>query len=415
MRKSRGNYNRDTQSHYRCTHNDNRPKAHTQMPAFVKTTPVADGPVEGFPGVVRAGPLLFVSGCDGHRDRSSGRVVPELAGDVERQCENAYGYLLDLLARAGSSMDRIVRLDHLTSSQDWLPRRQAVRQRFFGKPAPLASTGVAAKMNGINMLTVSAIAVADIKDKTVLVDGPRYGMPNLSSAVGGGPLIFISGIRGTANPKTGQRVVEETPESFGAQTRVCYDMIRSIAADCGLSPSALLRLDCFMRDGSRTDEEEKIRAEELPGVVCASTRVALPLSARGEVEITSLASAPGVGKRLFVDNGDPIVVAAGGFLFVGECLGLPRADTQSRNALIGAPQAQLEHACRLLESALRRAGSSLSNVVRLEVYFRDIYRGAGSMKALRGILGDSAPSVIVAGAELGDFLEVKLNAIAIAD
>jgi len=112
---------------------------------------------------------------------------------------------------------------------------------------------------------------------------------------------------------------------------------------------------------------------------------------------------------------DLIVVGAGGFLFVGECLGLPRADARSRNTLIGDPQRQLEHACRLLERGLRRAGSSLSNVVRLEVYFRDIYRGAGSMKALRGILGDSAPSVIVAGAELEDLLEVKLNAIAIAD
>lgn len=385
------------------------------MPTFVKTVPVVEGPVEGFPGVVRAGPLLFVSGCDGHRDRSTGRVVPELAGDAERQCENAYGRLGDLLVRAGSSLDRVVRLDHWTSSQDWLPRRQAVRQRFFGKPAPLASTGVAAKMNGINMLTVSAIAVADIKDKTVLVDGPRYGMPNLGSAVGGGPLIFISGIRGTANPKTGLRVVEETPESFGAQSRVCYETIKSIAADCGLSPAALLRLDCFIRDASRADEEEKIRAEELPGVACASTRVALPLSARGEVEITSLAAAPGVGKRVFVDDGEPTAVAAGGFVFAGECLGLPRGDARRRDTLFAAPQGQLEHACRSLESALRRAGSSLSNVVRLEVYFRDIYRAESSMRGLRGLLGDSPPSVVIAGAELECLLEVKLNAIAIAD
>jgi enamine deaminase RidA (YjgF/YER057c/UK114 family) len=384
------------------------------MPVYSKIVPVAEGPVEGFPGVVRAGPLVFVSGCDGHRDRTTERVVPELAGDAERQCENAYGRLGELLVRAGSSIDRVVRLDHLTSSQDWLARRQAVRERIFGKPAPLASTGVAAKMNGINMLTVSAIAVADANEKTVLVEGSRYAMPNLSSAVRGGPLVFMSGIRGTVDPKTAARVAEETPESFCAQTRVCYGVINSIVSDCGLDPSALLRLDCFLRDGSRADEEEQIRIEELGAIACASTRVALPLSARGEVEITALAAAPGVAKRLFVEDRDPIVVGAGGFLFVGECLGLARRDTRSE-VPIDSPRIQLERACRSLESALREAGSALSNLVRLEVYFRDIYRAAASMKSLRRLLGDSLPSVVVAGAELEGLLEVKLNAIAIGD
>jgi enamine deaminase RidA (YjgF/YER057c/UK114 family) len=384
------------------------------MPAYAKSVPVDEGPVEGFPGVVRAGPLLFVSGCDGHRDRMTERVVPELAGDAERQCENAYGRIGELLVRAGSSIDRVVRLDHLTSSQDWLARRQAVRQRIFGKPAPLASTGVAAKMNGINMLTVSAIAVADANDKEVLVDGSRYAMPNLSSAVRGGPLVFMSGIRGTFDPKTSGRVAEETPDAFGAQTRVCYDVIKSIVDDCGLTPSALMRLDCFLRDGSRADEEQQIRNEELRGVACASTRVALPLSARGELEITALAAAPGVAKRLFVADREPIVAGAGGFLFVGECLGLPCGDARSEELMENAGS-QLERACRALESALRHAGSSLSDLVRLEVYFRDIYRASVSMKSLRRLLGDSLPSVVVAGAELEGSLEVKLNAIAIGD
>jgi enamine deaminase RidA (YjgF/YER057c/UK114 family) len=384
------------------------------MPVFAKSVPVAEGPIEGFPGVVRAGPLLFVSGCDGHCHPATERVVPELAGDAERQCENAYGRLGELLVRAGSSVDRVVRLDHLTSSQDWLARRQAVRQRIFGNPARLASTGVAAKMNGINMLTVSAIAVADANEKKVLVEGSRYAMPNLSSAVRGGPLVFISGIRGTFDPKTAGRVAEETPESFGAQTRVCYEVINSIVDDCGLDPSALLRLDCFLRDGSRADEEEQIRVEELPGIACASTRVALPLSARGEVEITALAAAPGVAKRLVVEDADPIVVGAGGFLFVGECLGLSRSGMRSK-VLIDSPRTQLECACRSLEGALREAGSSLSNLVRVEIYFRDIYRAAAEMKSLRRLLGESLPTIVVAGAELEGLLEVKLNAIAIGD
>jgi enamine deaminase RidA (YjgF/YER057c/UK114 family) len=385
------------------------------MTALRKQIVVPDGPIEGFPGVVRAGSLLFVSGCDGHRDRTTGRIVPQLAADAERQCENAYGRIEDLLRRADSSMDRVVRLDHFTSSQDWLPRRQSIRQRIFGKPAPLASTGVAAKMSGINMVTASAIAVIDPKEKALLVDGPHYAMENIAAAVRGGPFVFVSGIRGTVDPRTGARVSEETAEAFGEQTLVSYEVIKSICADCGVGCESLLRLDCFIRDGARASEDDAIRRKVLGMSPCAATRVALPLSARGEVEITSLAAAPGVEKHVFATGEDgPAVVSGGGFVLVGECHGLPRAPMAERMALIGDAPGQLERAVRTLEDALRRANTSLSSIVRLELYLRDIYNTERLTEALHRRMGGSAPSLIIAGAELEDSLEVKLNAIAIA-
>jgi enamine deaminase RidA (YjgF/YER057c/UK114 family) len=83
-------------------------------------------------------------------------------------------------------------------------------------------------------------------------------------------------------------------------------------------------------------------------------------------------------------------------------------------ALIGDAPGQLERAVRTLEDALRRANTSLSSVVRLELYLRDIYNTERLTEALRRRMGGSAPSLIIAGAELEDSLEVKLNAIAIA-
>jgi enamine deaminase RidA (YjgF/YER057c/UK114 family) len=384
------------------------------MPRLAKTTPVPDGPIDGFAGVVQAGPLLFTSGCDGHRDRATGRIVPDLAADAERQCENAYGRLDDLLRRAGASMDRIVRLDHFTSSQDWLPRRQGVRQRIFGKPAPLASTGVAAKMSGLNMITASAIAVLDAADKEVLVPGPRYAMENIASAVRGGPFVFVSGIRGTVDPRTRNRVVEETPEAFGLQTRLCYEVIAAILAECHCAADTLLRLDVFMRDGSRSDEDEAIRRAVLRDTMCAATRVALPLSARGEVEITALAAAPGIAKQtLAATEGEPVATCADGFVFVGECRGSTAQD-ERHVAPDRRIERQLAHAVDVMQATLRRAATSLANLVRIEVYLRDIYKADAIARQLAELLSESPPTLVIAGAELEDGVDVKLNGIAVA-
>jgi len=370
---------------------------------------VPHGGAGGLPGLVRAGPLLFTTGCDGHLDPVSDAIDPELAGKVEEQCENAYGGVGRLLARAGAGAGSIVRLDHVTSSQDWLPRRQTIRQKHFGRPAPLASTGVAARMQGINMLTATAIAVANPADKEVLVSGPRYGMHNISSLVRGGPFLFVSGIRGTIDPRNGRALPEETPESFAAQARLAYEIIAAILAEVGAGPDRILRLDGYIRDIQCAAEEIAIRAAVLEDARSAGTVVALPLGARGEVEITALALAPGHGARVVhavADGVRPGVVGAAGFLFVGECRATP--------ALPADRAGQLEGALSALDDALRGAGSNLSRVVRLDLYLRDVHFAAAARAGLKRRFGDNPPVVFVAGADLEDLLEVKLAAIALA-
>jgi len=374
---------------------------------------IVPGDAAGMGRVVRAGPFSFVGGCDGHRDLESAGIVADLAGNAKAQCENAYGRLERSLSEAGSSASAVVRLDHVTSSQDWLPVRQAVRERMFGKPAPLASTGVAARMPGINMLTMFAIACADQEMKEVLVPGPRYGMANIAAAVLGGPLVFLSGIRGVLDPRNGQAVAEETPEAFAAQTRVVYGTIEAILADCGLTPNSILGIDSWLRDSARAAEDEAICREVLGPVQYASTRIALPLSARGETEVTVLAAAPGVEKNVYDDHAGPIVTSAAGFQFVGECRGIDGPPAPANLTLIANPRAQLSHALGLLDTALRNCASDLSKTVRLELYLRDIYFADAAQAMLRETFGQDGPAVAIIGADLESPLEVKLNAIAI--
>ena len=374
---------------------------------------IMPGDAAGLGRVVRAGPFLFVGGCDGHRELDSGRIVAELAGNAKAQCENAYGRLARSLNEAGSSPSAVVRLDHVTSSQDWLPIRQSVRERMFGKPAPLASTGVAARMSGINMLTAFAMACADAGTKEVLLPGPRYGMANIAAAVRGGPLVFVSGIRGGVDPRDGRAVAEEAPDAFAAQTRVVYSLIESILAHCGLKPRSILRIDSWLRDSARAAEDEANCREVLGPVQYASTRTALPLSARGETEVTVLAAGPGVDKEINDDRGGPTVTSAAGFHFVGECRGIEGPPAAANLTLIANPRAQLSRALSVLDTALRNCGSELSKTVRLEVYLRDIYFAVAAHAMLRGTFGEDGPAVAIIGADLESPVEIKLNAIAI--
>lgn len=386
------------------------------MHETTKTILARDKRAQGLATLIKVGPLLFTAGFDGHRDPATGRIAPELAGEAERQCENAYGAIAGCLDQAGASCANVVRLDHVTSSQDWLPRRQTVRGRMFGRPAPLASTGVAAKMAGINMLTAYAIAVADPRDKSMLVAGARFGMSNIASAVRGGPLLFVSGIRGTHDPRTGAARAEETDESFGEQVRTCYEIIDAILREAGSSPEAIVRIDSYVRDIGRRGEDAALRAKVLGDVACASTVVGLPLGARGEVEITTLALAPGIGKQVIAErrNGLPDVVSGGGFVFVGECRGNVLASTgEPDRSLVAQRAGQVERALSVLEEELRRAGSDLTGVIRLELYLRDVHFAAQAKAILARRFGDSPPVIAIIGAELDDLVEAKLNAIAI--
>jgi len=367
-----------------------------------------DGDIGGLASLIRAGPLLFTTARDGHRNPGTTAVVPDLAGEAEAQCEIAYGGIAQLLRRAGCGPEAVVRLDHVTSSQDWLPRRQTVRQKYFGRPAPLASTGVAARMDGINMLSACAIAVTDPSEKEVLVPGPKYGMHNISSLVRGGPFLFVSGIRGTVDPRNGRAQPEETPEAFAAQTQTAYAIIAAILGEAGVDANRILRIDSYVRDVGRASDEDAACAAVVPGLRCAKTLVGLPLGARGEVEITALALAPGretAVARTVLDDGHTVAVAAAGYVFVGDC--------RAGRPAPGDREGQLRAALDALESALRSAGSALSRTVRLDLYLRDIHFAPAARDLLRRRFGDSPPVLFVVGAELEDLLEVKLAAIAL--
>lgn len=377
---------------------------------------VRDDPVAGFAGVVRAGPLLFTSGCDGHRDPATGAVDPALAGQGGRQTDISYGHVARLLDRAGVAPSAVARIDHFTSSQDWIAERQVRRARVFGRPSPHGSTGVAAKMSGINMLTTAVVAVAADAGHEVVVAGADYGIGHISALVRAGPLLFLSGIRGTADPRDGTAVPEETAGSFAAQTRVCYELVADILERGRSATGAIVRLDRYVRNRNRAAEEAAIGAGVLGPLDAVSTSIPLPMGMHGEVEITALALADGAGKEVCArdPDGRATVVRGGGFVFVGGCDGAADGATgEPVAALAGDVPGQIDNALVVLEARLGAGATGLAGVVRLECYLRDIYAEEVFRERARAAFASGPPALIVAGAELGGIDEVRLNAIAV--
>jgi 2-iminobutanoate/2-iminopropanoate deaminase len=113
-------------------------------------------PISHYADAVRAGDLLFVSGCvpvDGEGNLVGG-------DDVVAQAEKVFENIAVILAAAGASAKDVVKVTLFLTDIDDRPRINPVRQRFFGETRP-ASTLIEISRLAIPgaKLEVEAVAV----------------------------------------------------------------------------------------------------------------------------------------------------------------------------------------------------------------------------------------------------------------
>ncbi len=112
-------------------------------------------PLSHYTDAVRAGNLLFVSGCvpiDGE-----GRLVG--GDDVVRQAEQVFRNIGEVLAAAGASPGEVVKVTVFLTHIDECARINPVRQRFFGDARP-ASTLVEVSRLAVPGARIEVEAVA---------------------------------------------------------------------------------------------------------------------------------------------------------------------------------------------------------------------------------------------------------------
>jgi 2-iminobutanoate/2-iminopropanoate deaminase len=113
-------------------------------------------PLSHYADAVRAGDLLFVSGCVPVDDE--GKLVG--GDDVVAQAEKVFENIGAVLAAAGSSAEDVVKVTLFVTDIDDRPKINPVRQRFFGETRP-ASTLVEISKLAIPgaKLEVEAVAI----------------------------------------------------------------------------------------------------------------------------------------------------------------------------------------------------------------------------------------------------------------
>jgi ureidoacrylate peracid hydrolase len=375
---------------------------------YTKEVLLDDERDRGFPAVVRFGPYLFVSGSEGHRDAETERIVPDLAWKAVEQCRNSYGRVRRRLAQAGHG-GAAVWIQNYTSGQDWRLQRMALWPEYFGETEHglAVSFGAQARMAGVNMITTTVMGVTAEVERVPVVPQPTPG--RAARVVRADPFVYVIGVGGLTHPATAAPAPEEAPEAFDAQLRCAAEWLAAHLGKAGVGPRDFVRLDACLRDVNRAPDYHRFWQGHLGGEIpFAASAVGLPLGGRAEHEIGGLALAPGATKEIAWLGDRPGVaeaVKAGQLVFVSGCSGLRRGRT-------GDKLAQAGQAFQRLEAALGRFGAGLGDLLRLDVFLRDIYFEEAFLGLARDRLGKDAPAMTVIGAEPADSAEVELTAIA---
>ncbi len=328
----------------------------------------------GVPVVVGYGPYLFVSGSDGHRDLETERINPELAGNATAQCRNSYGRIQRRLEKAGFP-NTAVWIQNFTSGQEWRLQRMALWPEFFGQTEHglAVSFGAQARMSGLNMITT--IVLATTEPRQAIVPQPEPG--RAARVVRAGPFIYVIGVRGTHGGAP-----EETADAFVEQLNSCWHQLEAHLTRAGAKLDDFVYINACIRNVNCLPDYR----QRSPKLRAADYVVGMPMGARGEHEIGGIALAPGERSPL---------------RFIAACRG---AD----DGPCGDRAGQTRHALRQLEER----AEGLHNVLRLDVFLRDIYFEDECLAILKDAFGQDMPAVTFVGADLAGSGEIELAGIA---
>lgn len=368
----------------------------------------------GYAGAIQAGPFIFLSACDGFRDPKTLDIVPATAGNYDIQCRNTYDQFQTMMKKAGADPTSIVRIDNYTQSQDWLPQRHDIWVEYFGKNT-FASTGVSSRMSGINMLTATIIIPAPGETREIVVPAMHNWVAGVAQA---GPFLFVSGVRGNTDPYTKEPAPQETSGSLKLQMHNTLLHVQHLLEQAGAGLEHVIRFENYVRDINRESEATQVFKDMLgDSLQATTTTIGCVLGMTGEMEVTAVAVVPGEKTEVWQgpqSDDFPLAVKAGGFIFCSGHQGhLDKSNGQVIHGLAGDLSGQTNNALDSIDSALAHFNAGLKDIVRLELYVRDIYSESKFLSVLKERFKGDVPTLTVVGADPGGIGEVTLTAIAV--
>lgn len=112
-----------------------------------------------YSAAVRRGPFLFVSGMIA-RDPATGEIVGK--GDIVEQTDFIYRKIETILAKAGGTLDDIVKTTDYVTTLDRYSETASVRRKYFRNGFP-AATGVVVKalVSPEALIEIDAVAIIE--------------------------------------------------------------------------------------------------------------------------------------------------------------------------------------------------------------------------------------------------------------
>jgi reactive intermediate/imine deaminase len=212
-----------------------------QMPGkqIVQTGPAPVGP---YSPAVKAGGLVHVSGT--LAQDASGAIVGK--GDVRAQTRRVIERMQDVLAAAGTSLDRVVAVTvYLTSAADFQAMNEVYRT-FWPTNPPTRTTVITNLVLPDAMVELSMIAVPPGAERTVILPDGWVRSPNpYSYAIRTGDTLFLSGLV----PRRGRDNSVVTGD-IATQTKAVMENAGQLLEAAGLSFANVVSNRVFLTDAA---------------------------------------------------------------------------------------------------------------------------------------------------------------------
>lgn len=399
------------------------------MKKEIVTTQKVPLPAGPYAQAVKAGGLVFLSGqlaSDFQR-----AVAPEAEGNpalsafsspIRRQTDYIFNNIAALLEAAGSSLERVVKIQTFNETMDDFAGHLAVRRKRLIGPPP-ASTAIEAKtpLPGCRMVIDVIGAEEGIETRYFNTDrAPRPLVP-YSQAVRVGDLWFLAGVL-ASDFRTGVAPQARTNPAFPLfespikkQTEFVLDTIAAILEDAGSGLDRVVKAQAILTDIRNFHGFEEVWRHYFPKNPPARSTFQGGLVNPGmlvEVDVIALA---GDSKRKVeaVETGavpaptihQPQAVRAGDLIFTSEILATDFKTGVSPEARIdpnfphykARGEAQMECCLKYLRTLLEAAGSGIGNVLKTWTYHTDMRELADALVPRRAWYGENPPASTTVG------------------
>jgi enamine deaminase RidA (YjgF/YER057c/UK114 family) len=371
------------------------------------------GRIRYAPGV-KAGRWIFATGHKATADFTGG-IAPSVMSPalphwgkpkLRREAEQIFSNLGTVMAAAGSSLSNVVRVDQNYSTSTAVEPYHDARRAALGDHVPPSTstmtTGLLLAGQAIEVHMIGIVPEGDFRPVHIRPEQQREVHPTsgYSLALGAGDFVFIAG-RMAESFVFGEGIAPEAkmpdghlwkgmPVKLEAEFVIAKKIIPALRA-AGSSLESVVKCQVYLRDLDDFAPFNEVWLKYFPHVTPATTFI--PTATPGffhrdlRLEINAIALRDaGQTKPQVIDagvmpafEGHAQAVRAGDLLFISGLLAIDRdglieaARPDPAQPYFGSSvQAQMDAMLRNAENLCRAAGTSLSNVVRIQQYHTDL-------------------------------------------